>query len=50
MFVLACSFLSIFGAFIGSKLFGEFGFFLGMIGGAILGWYYLGNILNVDDW
>jgi hypothetical protein len=49
MFVIACSVLTILGAFIGSKLLGGFGFFLGMIGGAILGWYYLGNILNIDD-
>jgi hypothetical protein len=49
MFVFLCSVLSILGAFIGSKLFGEAGFFLGMVGGAVLGWYFLGNFLNVDD-
>jgi hypothetical protein len=49
MFVIVCSLLSILGAFIGAKVFGEFGFFIGMIGGSVLGWYVLGNILNVDD-
>jgi hypothetical protein len=38
------------GAFIGTKIAGDFGLIVGLIGGAFLGWYVLGNLLGVDDW
>ena len=49
MFVFVCTVLTFVGGLIGIYLAGDIGFFLGAGGGAVLGWYYLGNWLNVDD-
>ena len=49
MFVLICTVLTLLGAFLGAIFLGDLGFFLGGAGGAILGWYFLGNLLNIDD-
>ena len=50
MFVFVCTVLTFVGGLIGIYLAGDIGFFLGAGGGAVLGWYYLGNWLNVDDY
>lgn len=49
MFVLICTALTFLGAFLGTIFLGDLGFFLGGAVGAVLGWYCLGNWLNVDD-
>jgi hypothetical protein len=34
------------GAWLGTVLFGGIGFWLGLLGGIVLGWYFLGNFID----